>query len=165
MNIRVLLIGTILISAYAKADIIGPLVEGATTIKGGGATAGDIIQFVDGNGAVVPTTGSVAAAADGTFSATLKTALVSGQQIKAQQSKPPSAAPWADLGPLTTVVGIADWGRVRATFAAGTVLSADNSFQGQSTTVAREYAITAGFQQDLANLETYQFVINAKDQM
>jgi hypothetical protein len=135
LNTRAVFLSAVLISGVvpeiARAAIIGPLVEGAMTIKGV-ATPGNAVQFFDMNGKVL---GAGAAMADGSFVVMLPAPLVAGQQVQARQAPPPPAGVvWEDLGSAVPVVGIADWGRVRATFTAGTVLSADNNFQGRSST-------------------------------
>jgi hypothetical protein len=135
------------------AQITGPLVEGATTISGS-APGGSTLRLCDLNAQTllgVTSSPTTAAANTGAFKATLQAPLVSGQSIELQEKTTdtaPGGATDTDAAkavscsatdgwkayPAVVVVGIADWGRVRATFAAGTVLSSDSGFQGKSST-------------------------------
>jgi hypothetical protein len=73
----------------------------------------------------------------GAFSADLAAPLVSGQRIQLRvKTTGCTAEDPTGTNNVMSVVGIADWGRVRGTFAAGTVISNDNNFQGQTNSQA-----------------------------
>ena len=128
--------------AQISAQFTESLGEGATEIRGvlRGSSRIDV-QFCELNsdriltlkaGTAVPTD------ANGGFAATLEDPLVAGERVQVQQETSPAATSCsaAPLGPPTTVRASSDWGRTRVTLAAGTVLSNDNNFQGQSLSQA-----------------------------
>ncbi len=128
--------------AQMSAQFMEPLAEGATAIHGilrGGSRID--VQFCELNsgqlltlkaGTAVPTD------ANGGFTATLADPLVAGQRIQLQQdlSLAESSCSARPLGAPAMVRASSDWGRTRVTLAAGTVLSNDNNFQGQSLSQA-----------------------------
>jgi len=136
-------------SAQVTGQITGPLISGATTIRGavhGGIRTDVQLCDVDSGillelsaGATVPTDGN------GVFVAELLYPLVAGEHIRLEQPPPaPSTGTEACtniagatlLGPPVTVIGAANWGRSRISFLAGTVLSNNTNFQSPTLSQA-----------------------------
>jgi hypothetical protein len=131
--------------AQPTGQISGPLVAGATTVKGAvrGASRNDVqLCDIDSGLLLDLTTGStVPTDGNGTFTAVLLYPLVVGQRIRLQQ---PPATPSTGaegcptmpgvilLGAPVTVIGLAGWGRSRVTFMTGTIISNNDQFQAQS---------------------------------
>ena len=122
----------------SKPQINTPVFEAAKFVTGT-AAAGDAVAICDVTTGQALQSGSVTAsgsgAGSGTFTANLQNPLVAGQQIQIHQAAGSSVScSAAAVSDPVTVQGVADWGRVRGTFAAGTVLANNNSFQAQGLT-------------------------------
>ncbi len=121
--------------AAREIQLIPRIVEGVTLIRGV-ATPSAKVRILDvgqsGQGSALPLQSGDSAPADatsGVFTANLAAPLYGGQVIQIEQQ---SANGSRVTGPLIRVAGLADWGRVRANFTAGVVLSYDNNFQAES---------------------------------
>ncbi len=122
--------------AAREVQLIPRIVEGVTLISGV-ATPSAKVRILDvgpsGQGSALPLQSGDSAPADatsGVFTATLAAPLYGGQMIEIEQQ---SANGTRVTGPLIRVAGLADWGRVRASFTAGVVLSYNNNFQAPSS--------------------------------
>ncbi len=115
--------------------ITGPLIEGATTIRGAGPPRTDVQLCDQVTGKLLAISGGSTLTVDsrGAFIALLQNPLVAGQAISPQAAGSQCPVP-ETLPPPVPVSAVADWGRVRATFAVGAVLANDNNFQGKNGT-------------------------------
>jgi hypothetical protein len=111
-------------------ELVGRVAEGTTTISGVGPTSATI-KVVDGDtGAPFALEdGNMATSANATtglFAAILAAPLYSGQNIQVVALSP-AGAQLAQTAKIT-ILGVADWGRVRANFTAGVVMSFNDDF-------------------------------------
>jgi hypothetical protein len=116
--------------------ITGKPTEGTTVISGSTEKSASIeVRDVDSN-SLLALTGGTADKNTGAFTLTLSEPLYGGQKIQflvATSGAPVLALIGANGDPLMNIKALGDWGRVRANFAAGTVLSFDNNFQLYNT--------------------------------
>ena len=135
-------------AAQTTGQVTGPLIAGATAIKGTVHGAHTDVQFCDidsglllelATGLTAPTDGN------GSFAAQLIYPLVAGQRIVLEQ--PPTSpatgtvacsamAGATVLSAPATVIDQGGWGRSRVTFMTGAVISDNNQFQAQSLSQA-----------------------------
>jgi len=138
--------------AQTTGQITGPLVAGATTIQGAvhGVIRADVQLCDVDSGVLLDLTAGNTAATDGngTFTAQLLYPLLAGERIRLELPPPVpsigdetcSGMPGTTfLGAPVTVIAVGSWGRARATFLAGVVVSKDNQFQAQSLSQASLY--------------------------
>jgi hypothetical protein len=113
--------------AARELQLISKIVEGAMVISGV-ATPSTKVRILDAGGVLALQSGDSAPAdaTSGVFTAVLAAPLYGGQTIQVEQE--PSNGILV-VGPAIQVPGLADWGRVRANFTAGMVLSFGNGFQ------------------------------------
>jgi hypothetical protein len=115
-----------------EIQLIPRIVEGTTLISGV-ATPSAKVRILEvgetGRSLALPLQSGDSAPADassGVFTAVLVAPLYGGQIIQIEQQ---SNTGIRVAGPLIQVPGLSDWGRVRAAFTAGIVLSYENQFQ------------------------------------
>jgi len=118
-------------AAAREIQLISKIAEGAMVISGV-ATPSSKVRILDSGGVLALQSGdSVPAdATSGVFSASMVVPLHGGQMIQVEQE--PSRGIRV-AGPPILVPGLADWGRVRANFTAGMVLSYGNGFQSPNS--------------------------------
>ncbi|HUI76858.1 MAG TPA: hypothetical protein VLY24_03055 [Bryobacteraceae bacterium] len=134
--------------AQTTGQIAGPLIAGATAIKGTVHGTRTDIQLCDIDSGLLLdlTTGPTAPSdSNGAFAAQLIYPLVPGQHVRLELppsapttgTEPCSAMPGATLlGVPVAVIDPGGWGRSRVTFMTGAVITNDNSFQAQSLSQA-----------------------------
>jgi hypothetical protein len=126
------------IAAPPSITIIGRIVEGTTAITGIAAdkTASVQVQDMDSKALLALQGSAVSAPADkttGVFTLNLAEPLYSGERVQFLVNAAPAAVGGGDTATELDIHALGDWGRVRANFALGAVLSFDNSFQLYNT--------------------------------
>jgi hypothetical protein len=124
------------IPALTAITITGKPTEGTTVISGSTEKSASIEVKDLGSNSLLALTGGTADKSTGAFTLTLSEPLYGGQRIQflvATSGSPAPAAIGVNGAMEMEIKALGDWGRVRANFAAGTVLSFDNNFQLYNT--------------------------------